>query len=68
MVWPKDRHNEIVFGLAEGKVRIGTLKNNKSVSAFGTESYVISLCSNKDGDTVLSGHIDGSIYSYNMDN
>ena len=30
MVWGKDRANEIVFGLAEGKVRVGVLKNNKS--------------------------------------
>ena len=30
MVWNKDRPNELVFGLAEGKVRVGILKNNKS--------------------------------------
>lgn len=30
MVWPKDRSNDIVFGLAEGKVKMGLLKNNKS--------------------------------------
>lgn len=29
LVWPRQRENEILFGLAEGKVKIGFLKNNK---------------------------------------
>jgi intraflagellar transport protein 172 len=56
-----------VFGLAEGKVKIGFLKNNKSQVAFSTESYVVSMATNRDGDVVVSGHLDGSIYSYNLD-
>jgi len=43
MVWPLDRPNEIYFGVAEGKVRVGTLKNNKSASVYATESYVASI-------------------------
>jgi len=30
MTWPRERHNDIVFGLAEGKVKAGLLKTNKS--------------------------------------
>ena len=30
MVWPKDHPNDLVFGLADGKVRLGVLKSNKS--------------------------------------
>lgn len=30
MVWPSERNNELFFGLAEGKVKVGVLKNNKS--------------------------------------
>lgn len=30
MTWPNERHNELFFGLAEGKVKVGVLKNNKS--------------------------------------
>lgn len=66
LVWPKERNNEIVFGLAEGKVKVGFLKNNKSQVAFPTESYVVSLSSNRDGDMIISGHLDGMIYCYNM--
>ena len=29
MVWPKERPNDLVFGLAEGKVRNGVLRSNK---------------------------------------
>lgn len=56
-----------MFGLAEGKVKFGFLKNNKSQIAYTTESYVVSLATNRDGDMVISGHLDGSIYSYNLD-
>ncbi|CAD8094928.1 unnamed protein product [Paramecium sonneborni] len=67
LIWPAQRENDIIFGLAEGKVKIGFLKNNKSQIAFTTESYVVSMATNRDGDVVVSGHLDGSVYSYNLD-
>ena len=30
MTWPLERSNELIFGLAEGKVKMGVLKSNKS--------------------------------------
>lgn len=66
LIWPKDRANEIIFGLAEGKVKVGFIKTNKSQVAFSTESYVVSLASNRDGETIISGHLDGMIYCYNL--
>jgi len=39
MVWPKDRANDIVFGLAEGKVKMGLLKNNKSQVLYSPERF-----------------------------
>jgi intraflagellar transport protein 172 len=30
MCWPTQRHNELFFGLAEGKIKVGILRNNKS--------------------------------------
>lgn len=36
MAWPKGRMNDIFFGLAEGKVRHGQLKMNKSISVVTT--------------------------------
>ncbi|XP_047600745.1 intraflagellar transport protein 172 homolog isoform X10 [Lutra lutra] len=39
--WPAE--HIIVFGLAEGKVRLANTKTNKSSTIYGTDSYVVSL-------------------------
>ena len=57
---------EIVFGLAEGKVRVGILKNNKSQALYSTDSYCVSLGMSRDGDGVASGHLDGSVYVFSF--
>lgn len=65
--WPRERPKELFFGLAEGKVKVGFLKNNKSQVAYSTDSYVVSMASNREGDAIISGHLDGSIYLYNIE-
>lgn len=30
LVWPNNRQNEVVFGLADGKVKIGSIRHNVS--------------------------------------
>jgi hypothetical protein len=30
MCWPNERHGDLVIGLAEGKIKQGVLKSNKS--------------------------------------
>ncbi|CAH3194996.1 unnamed protein product, partial [Porites evermanni] len=45
LIWPPEQQN-IVFGLADGKVRIANLKTNKSTTLYGTDNYVISLAAN----------------------
>lgn len=67
MTWSSERNNELVFGLAEGKVRMGILKSNKSASIYGTDSFVVSLGSSPNGQSVVSGHLDGSIITYNIE-
>ncbi|CAI2386632.1 unnamed protein product [Moneuplotes crassus] len=67
MIWPNDRVNEIYFGVAEGKVRVGTLKNNKSSSVYATESYVVSISASPDGNNIVSGHLDGAIITMNLE-
>ena len=62
--WPSQHPNEIVFGLAEGKVKVGQLRNNKPATLYATDSYVVSLCSNTEGNALLSGHLDGFIYRF----
>ena len=67
MTWPNERSGEIFFGLAEGKVWIGFLKTNKSNTVYSSDSYVVSISSSPDGNNVCSGHLDGSIFTYNIE-
>ncbi|EFJ49307.1 intraflagellar protein IFT172 [Volvox carteri f. nagariensis] len=68
LVWPKDRPNEVVFGLADGKVRLGMLKNNKSYTCYAhpENSYVVALASSLNGQNVISGHMDGAVWKFNF--
>lgn len=68
MSWPRERNGEVVFGLADGKVRSGVLKSNKSNVLYSAETYTVSLASSRDGHTVISGHLDGSVFAYSMEN
>lgn len=67
MTWPTDRPNDLYFGLAEGKVRVGVLKSNKSSSVYGTESFVVSIASSPDGQNIVSGHLDNSMITFNLE-
>ena len=64
LVWPLARPNEFVYGLAEGKVKVGVLKSNKPAALYSTDSYVVALASNVDGTGTVSAHLDGSIYRF----
>jgi len=68
MIWPKIKMNEIYFGLADGKVKVGTLKNNQSSVLYSADSYVVSVSESSDGKFLFSGHIDGIILRYNFEN
>ena len=49
------------------QVKVGQLRNNKTALLFSTESYVVSLCASPDGKSILSGHLDGSIYRFTFE-
>ncbi|XP_048583111.1 intraflagellar transport protein 172 homolog [Nematostella vectensis] len=66
LIWPPEQAN-IVFGLADGKVRLASLKTNKSQTIYGTDSYVVSLAANPSGQGIISGHADGAIVRYFFD-
>jgi intraflagellar transport protein 172 len=68
LVWPLSRLNEFVFGLAEGKVKVGVLKTNKPQVLYTTDSYVVALASNPDGTGTISAHLDGSIHRFLFSN
>lgn len=67
LVWPSKRTNEIVYGLAEGKVKIGQMKTYKPSSLYDTDSYVTAICCNTAGNAIVSAHLDGSIYTFSFD-
>eukprot|EP00939_MAST-03C_sp_MAST-3C-sp1_P000124 g124.t1 len=64
LTWPQSHPNKIVFGLSEGKVRLGQTRKNKSATMYVTESHVVSCCASPDGNSILSGHLDGTIYRF----
>jgi intraflagellar transport protein 172 len=68
-VWPSKRANEIVYGLAEGKVKIGQTKTHKPGTLYQSDagSYVTAICCNPSGNAIVSAHLDGSIYAFFFD-
>lgn len=67
--WIRYKYNIIQFSLiskAEGKVKQGNLRNNKSIIVYGTDDYVVSLCSNPEGSQLAAGHQDGSIFLFSV--
>eukprot|EP00899_Mesostigma_viride_P028336 jgi/Mesvir1/8688/Mv02626-RA.1 len=69
VVWPNNKPNEVVYGLAEGKIKIGILKSNKPATLYAHPegSYVVSICATPDGNCIITGHLDGSLYRYYFD-
>eukprot|EP01135_Chromosphaera_perkinsii_P005322 Nk52_evm3s343 gene=Nk52_evmTU3s343 len=67
MIWPISQPNLVVFGLSDGKIRVGNSKSNKSQTLYQTTSYTVSLCCNMEGTAVASGHADGSINRFFFD-
>lgn len=67
MTWPTDRNNELIIGLAEGKVKVGILKSNKSSSLFGGDGFVVSLSHSPDGHNIVAGFLDNSLMTFNLE-
>ena len=65
VTWPASRANDIVFGCADGKVKLGN-SANKSLSLYTTDSYVLSITCSVDGLSFLSAHFDGSLCRYSF--
>lgn len=64
MCWPSAHPNELVFGLAEGRVKVGNLKSNKAALLYQTDSFVVTMTPGPDGNSLLTGHLDGSIWRF----
>ncbi|CAF1105880.1 unnamed protein product [Rotaria sp. Silwood1] len=59
LIWLPD--GQIIFGLSDGKIRSGNVKKNKSHTLFTAEQYTVALTANVSRKAILSGHADGSI-------
>lgn len=57
----------LVCGLCDGKVQKQKISSNKSSTLFSSESLVVALSSNPNGNGFLSGHLNGSIVKYTID-
>ena len=68
LAWPQERHNEVVFALTDGKVKVGQLKTNKAATLYAHHegSPAVSVASNPNGDAVCSGHQDGSVLTFSF--
>jgi intraflagellar transport protein 172 len=67
MTWPASQPNSLVFGMVDGKVRVGNLKTNKAATLYQAESGVVSAASSPDGNAIITGHVDGSINRFFFD-
>jgi intraflagellar transport protein 172 len=68
LVWPTKRSHEIVYGLQEGKVKVGQMKTHKAATLYTGDSAVVAIATNPDGNAVVCAHLDGSIYSFWFEN
>ncbi|KAL0586022.1 hypothetical protein ABG067_004345 [Albugo candida] len=67
MTWPSAHPNEVIFGLADGKVRVGQLRSNKTATLYSTGYYTVALSTNVEGNGAVSAHADHSIYRFLFD-
>ena len=66
MIWSKTNPKEIIFGTSNGKIILGLLDENNTIKElYNHKSSCISLSSSLDGNYILSGHKNYSIFIYN---
>ncbi|KAH9546077.1 hypothetical protein CY35_12G077400 [Sphagnum magellanicum] len=65
LIWPSQHQRELLFGLTDGKVKVGQLRTNQATTiyAHGGGSPVCGLACSLDGASCIVSHLDGSIYS-----
>lgn len=68
MIWPSKRINEIYIGLINGKVKLALTKSQSSSTLYSSDTMVVSLSCSPDNKIILSGHVDGTINKYNLEN
>ncbi|KPA78261.1 hypothetical protein ABB37_06412 [Leptomonas pyrrhocoris] len=67
VAWPNTSSQgiEIVtFATLDGSVRVGMLKANKSHVLYSHEHPAVSMCTSRDNNKILTGHLDGAVFQY----
>ena len=67
MIWPHKKSQEIFFGIADGKIKKGMLRNNSAQILYTTGSFVVNMSYNEDNNYIISCHMDNSIFLYNLE-
>ena len=67
MIWPNKKSQEIFFGIADGKIKKGILRNNSAQILYATGSFVVNMSYNENNNYIISCHMDNSIFLYNLE-
>lgn len=69
LAWPDKRHNEVAFGLVDGKVKVGQLKSNKNAKLYEHPdgSPASAMATSPDGESIVIAHEDGSLHRFTFD-
>ena len=63
--WPANDPGQVAFGCLDGSVRLGILKTNKTDTLY-SKAPVTCIASSPDGRSLVSGHADGAIVTYDF--
>lgn len=64
LCWPTETPQKLIFCTADGAVKIGNSKTHKTQVLFQPPepNYCVAVCAAPDGQTVVSAHLDGTIF------
>jgi intraflagellar transport protein 172 len=62
--WPAETPQKVIFCTSDGAVKIGNTKTHKTQVLFqpNEPNYCVAVCGSSDGQTVVSAHLDGTIF------
>lgn len=71
LVWPLKRPSELIFGCADGSIYAGVSRKagkryNRSQQLFGSDAYVVSMCTDPGGEYFATSHTDRSVYIFQL--
>lgn len=66
LIWRTNNDAELVFGLADGSVKLGVVTRNKAYPLYQhpLDGQPVSMVCSPNGASVYVGHVDGSIYRF----